>query len=249
MQKRTRIVVVAVVVAAVLVLGAVLGPIIYARSQAAAPPPLSVGDTTGTPDASSGPAADGTASPSTSPSASAGTGGTSTAELDGRWTVGEGSQAGYRVDEVLNGEDVTVVGRTDQVSGTAEVADGALTTAEVEVDVASIATDSDRRDGYFTGTAMRASEHPTATFTLTEPVTVPELGEDPVEVEASGELELVGQAREVTATIQVVRDREEVAASGSIDVAFEDWGIEAPDLGFVQVEDTGQVEFLVQLTR
>lgn len=243
MQKRTRTVLVAAVVAAVLVLGAVIGPIVYARSQDAAPPRLSVGDTTTDPAATPGPGA------TTSPSAAAGTDGTSTAELDGSWTVGDGSQAGYRVEEVLNGEDVTVVGRTDQVTGTAEVVDGALTVTEVEVDVASIATDSDRRDGYFTGTAMRASQHPTATFTLTEPVTVPELGADPVQVEASGELELVGQSREVSATIEVVRDGEGVAASGSIDVTFEDWGIEAPDLGFVQVEDTGQVEFLVQLTR
>ncbi|SDD49082.1 YceI family protein [Auraticoccus monumenti] len=247
MQKRTRtVVVVAAAVAVVLVLGAVIGPIVYARSQDAAPPPLSVGDATSR---TAEPAATPGAGSTSSPSPSGGSEGTATAELDGRWTVGDGSQAGYRVDEVLNGEDVTVVGRTDQVTGTAEVADGALTAAVVEVDVASIATDSERRDGYFTGTAMRASEHPTATFTLTEPVTVPELGEDPVQVEADGELELVGQAREVTATIEVVRDGEDVAASGSIDVTFEDWGIEAPNLGFVQVEDTGQVEFLVQLTR
>nr|WP_231747445.1 YceI family protein [Auraticoccus cholistanensis] len=235
-------------VAVVVVLAVVLGPILYARSQDAAPAPLSVDDL------ATSPSAPESVDPPTPGSETAGTGTSDpqnpgTGDLDGRWTVSDGSQAGYRVDEVLNGEDVTVVGRTDDVTGTAEVADGALTSAVVEVDVATVATDSDRRDSYFTGTAMRVSEHPTATFRLTEPVSVPALGEEPVEVQARGELELVGVSREVVADIQVVRDGEAVAASGSVDVTFANWGIDAPDLGFVQVEESGQVEFLVRLTR
>jgi hypothetical protein len=39
-----------------------------------------------------------------------------------------------------------------------------------------------------------------------------------------------------------------VDASGSIPLAFADLGIEAPDLGFVSVEDQGSVEFLLRLT-
>ena len=39
-----------------------------------------------------------------------------------------------------------------------------------------------------------------------------------------------------------------VDASGSIPLTFADFGIEAPDLGFVSVEDQGSVEFLLHLT-
>ncbi|NKZ93717.1 hypothetical protein GS966_28700 [Rhodococcus hoagii] len=56
--------------------------------------------------------------------------------------------------EILNGARVTVVGTTDQVSGNATVADQKLTSAEVVVQVAGIATDNARRDGQFRGNVM-----------------------------------------------------------------------------------------------
>ena len=40
-----------------------------------------------------------------------------------------------------------------------------------------------------------------------------------------------------------------VDVSGSIPVAFADYGIQAPHLGFVRVEDQGAVEFLLHLAR
>ena len=46
------------------------------------------------------------------------------AATDGTWTVADGSSAGYRVDEVLNGAAVTVAGTTDQVDGTLVVEGG-----------------------------------------------------------------------------------------------------------------------------
>lgn len=237
-KKRALIAIVSGVV--VVILAAIIGPIIYARTQSAAPPPLSV---TNSPTASPTGGAD--TSPSPSGSNTAG----STATDDGTWKVADGSEAGYRVDEVLNGQDVTVVGRTDKVSGTVEISADQLTAAEIEVDVASVATDTDRRDAYFRSTAMRTDEHPTATFTLTEPVELPEIGADAVKVKATGDLELTGESRPVTATIEVVRSGGTVRASGSVDVTFADWGIEAPNLGFVKVEDKGQIEFLVALAR
>jgi hypothetical protein len=36
--------------------------------------------------------------------------------------------------------------------------------------------------------------------------------------------------------------------SGSIPVTFSDYGVEAPSLGFVSVQDKGTVEFLVKAT-
>ena len=91
-------------------------------------------------------------------------------ELTGDWAIGAGSTAGYRLDEVLNGTDVTVVGSTDQVSGTVTVDGEAVTAATVTVDVASIATDSGNRDQYFRTVALETEQFPTATFTLTEPI-------------------------------------------------------------------------------
>lgn len=243
-SKKKRILIAVLSGVVVVILAAIIGPIVYARTQSAAPPPLSV---TSSPSASPTSSATDGAGTSTSPTASDTA--DRTASDDGIWKVADGSEAGYRVDEVLNGQDVTVVGRTDEVSGTVEISADQLTEAEIEVDVASVATDTDRRDAYFRETAMRTDDHPTATFTLTQPVELPEIGGDAVKVKATGDLELAGESRPVTAAIEVVRSGGTVRASGSVDVTFADWGIQAPNLGFVKVEDTGQIEFLVELER
>lgn len=65
-----------------------------------------------------------------------------TSDLSGEWQIGTGSTAGYRVAEVLNGTDVTVVGKTEDVTGSITVDGSTLSAATVKVDVASIATDA-----------------------------------------------------------------------------------------------------------
>jgi polyisoprenoid-binding protein YceI len=168
-------------------------------------------------------------------------------DTDGTWNVSPGSSAGYRVDEVLNGADVTVAGTTDQVTGSVVVQDGDMASAEVTVDVASIRTDIGQRDSYFRGNVMDAGTHPTATFTVRGPVDLPELSGTPVTVPVTGDLTLRGTTRQVQADLAVVRTAEGVDVSGAVPVVFADFGITAPDLGFVRVEDRGQIEFLLRL--
>jgi polyisoprenoid-binding protein YceI len=170
------------------------------------------------------------------------------ADTDGSWTVSDGSTAGYRVDEVLNGADVTVAGTTEEVTGSVVIEDDTLASAEVTVDVASVTTDSGRRDAYFRDTVMDVGQHPSATFVVTEPVGLPELTGTPATVPVTGELTLAGETREVRADLSVVRTPEGADVSGSIPVTFADHGIEAPNLGFVRVEDQGSIEFLLHLT-
>jgi polyisoprenoid-binding protein YceI len=184
------------------------------------------------------------------PSASAGTA-SPIAEFDGAWRVAPGSYAGYRVDEVLNGTDVTVVGRTDEVSGRVEVRDLAVTSAEITVDVASIATDQPNRDAYFRDNALEVAEHPTATFRLTEPVSAasePEPG-DQAMVKVAGELTLHGVTRPVTAEVDASFDGGAARVAGTIPITFADFEVEAPSLGFVSVEPEGAVEFLLVLQK
>ncbi|ROP78061.1 MULTISPECIES: YceI family protein [unclassified Frigoribacterium] len=172
-----------------------------------------------------------------------------TSDLSGAWTVGDGSTAGYRVDEVLNGTDVTVVGTTDQVTGTVTVEGDSVTAATIDVDVASIATDSGNRDGYFRDDAMEASTYPTATFVLTQPIDAGVPADGDVEtVEATGDLTMHGVTQSVTVSLQAALSGDGVQISGSVPVTFSDYGVEAPSFGFVQVEDSGTVEFLVSAT-
>ncbi|MCW2288898.1 polyisoprenoid-binding protein YceI [Leucobacter luti] len=172
------------------------------------------------------------------------------ATLAGEWQVGADSEAGYRVNEVLNGTDVTVTGRTPEVTGTFQIgADGlTLEEATLSVDVASISTDSAQRDSYFRDQALRASEFPDATFVLTEPVTLksaPGSGET-VRATATGDLTIAGETRSTTADVEVRSDGTTAEIAGSIPITFADFGVTAPNLGFVSVEPDGFVEF--QLT-
>lgn len=169
----------------------------------------------------------------------------SASTFSGTASVSDGSVAGYQVDEVLQGEDVTVRGSTDQVSGELTVADGTLTEATIEVDVASIATDQDQRDEYFRGEALQTDEFPTAVFTLTEPVAL-EPGAETVDLVGDFEIHGVTQSAEITADVAV--DGDELQVSGAVPIVFEDYGVTAPDLGFVSVEPEGSVEFALVLT-
>ncbi|MFF2495452.1 YceI family protein [Agromyces sp. NPDC058064] len=234
MQKRTKIIT-ASILAGVLALGAtaaIAGPLIYRD--------LVVGEADAAPSVTARPTETSAADDSAAP-----------ADLSGEWAVADGSFAGYRVDEVLNGTDVTVTGRTEQVTGELAVDGLTLTAASFTVDVASIATDSGNRDDYFRSNAMRVDQYPTASFVLTEPITVdtaPAAGEVQ-QVTATGELELAGVTRAVTVELEAVLNGAGGQVAGSIPITFADFGVEAPDLGFVSVEPDGFVEFSLELER
>lgn len=181
------------------------------------------------------------------PSLSASAAPAETSESSGTWTVADGSYAGYRVDEVLRGEDVTVTGRTEDVTGEVTLAEGEVTEASIEVKVATIATDSGNRDGYFRENAIEAEEFPTATFELTEPAA---LTDGATEVELVGDLTVHGETKTVTVDAEVGGDgARELQVVGSVPIVFSDFDVDAPDLGFVRVEESGSVEFSLALVK
>ncbi|AEG45596.1 YceI family protein [Isoptericola variabilis] len=169
-----------------------------------------------------------------------------TAGLDGVWVVADGSFAGYRVHEVLRGEDVTVTGRTEEVTGSVTIADGTLTDAEVVVDIESVRTDEPPRDAYFRGTVMEVGTYPTATFVLTEPAPL-EPGQTAVEL--TGDLTIRDVTREVTVDAEVATTDDGAHVVGSVPLTFADYGVEAPALAFVRVDGEGSIEFSLRLER
>jgi polyisoprenoid-binding protein YceI len=167
--------------------------------------------------------------------------------LDGTWAITtDGAAAGYRVDEVLNGQNVTVTGRTDQVTGALTVAGGELTEGTVSVDLASVATDSGQRDNQFRGgNIMDVDTFPTADFAITDPVPLGGLDVgSTISVNLVGTMTIKGTAQDVTIPATVQRTAEDsVTVTGSLDVTWSDYGVQAPNLGFVSVEDAGTIEF------
>ncbi|MEZ0494562.1 YceI family protein [Kineococcus sp. TBRC 1896] len=225
-RRRRRLWIGLAVLVVVLLVAAVAGPRIYAQVEGGrAAAPLA---TAGSAPTATGPATDAT--------------------LDGSWTVADGGTAGYRVEEVLNGQDVTVTGRTDQVTGDLTVDGGRLTAGTVSVDLASVTTDSGARDGRFRSSSiMDVERYPTADFTVTSPVPLGGLDVgSTIAVQLTGTLTLKGTTRDVTAPATVERTAERaVTVTGSLPVTWSDYGVQAPDLGFVSVQDAGTVEFSV----
>jgi polyisoprenoid-binding protein YceI len=229
-------------VVAVVAAGAIGGPLVYAALEEDAAPARTVQVQPDAATSSSSVPSSGAPSSSVAPTPDV-------AALDGTWAIAADSSAGYRVDEVLNGADVTVAGTTDQVTGQVVITGGDLADADVTVDVASITTDTARRDGYFRDNVMDVAANPTATFSVTETADLPELTGTPVTVPVTGELTLAGVTKPVQTEISVVRTAEGVDVSGAVPVTFGDYGIDAPNLGFVRVDDQGQVEFFLHLTK
>ena len=183
--------------------------------------------------------------PAASPSGPASTTATS---LAGTWQVAAGSQAGYRVKEVLLGQDNTAVGRTSRIAGDLVIRGSTVTAASFRVPVASIRSDSSQRDAQFDGRIMEVASFPVGSFTLTRPISlapVPAAGAVG-QYTATGKLTLHGHTRQVTFGLQAEQTGSKIKISGSVPVTFADYGIGNPSFGsFVTTDDHGVLEFLL----
>lgn len=182
-------------------------------------------------------------------------GGTTTAgelgPVAGTWTASRGSEAGYRVKEILFGQHTTAVGRTSAVTGSLTVDGTTVTKADFSVDMTTVASDQSRRDGQFHGRIMETSTYPTATFRLTEPLELgraPDLGRR-ISARVTGDLTLHGVTKAVTFQVDTVRSTGGVQVAGSIPVVFADYAVQNPSNGVVTTEDHGELEFLLKLAR
>jgi polyisoprenoid-binding protein YceI len=170
---------------------------------------------------------------------------------DGTYAVTEGSQVGYRVDEALFGQDTTAVGRTSRVTGSLTIAGTRVTATAFTVDMASVESDKERRDGQYRGRIMDVGTYPTSTFVLASPIELGGVPADGVSVKAraTGDLTLRGVTKRVTFDVTARRTGARVEASGSIHLVFDEWGIPSPSFGPAKVEDEGELEFLLVFAR
>ena len=243
-------------VALLVVLVAVVAPFVYINLiRDDAPDPLTFDDLTTT---TAAPAVTASVTTATSPtSTAAGNAGASTTPapgeeaLDGTWVVGAGSQAGYRVKEVLFGQDTEAVGRTSDVSGELTIAGTTVTAARLVVDLTTVESDDDRRDNQFRGRIMDTDTHPEATFVLTEPIRLDALPADgeTVTVSATGQFTIRGVTNPATFELTARRNGDAIEVNGSIPIAFVDYGIPDASFGPAQVEDHGEIELLVTFVR
>ena len=120
-----------------------------------------------------------------------------------------------------------------------------ITALAVTVDMTTLTSDDDRRDGQLAERGLESASFPTATFELTQPV---ELGAAPAQgetitAEATGDLTLHGVTDEVTVPVEARWDGDSIEAVTSFTVTLADHDIEPP-AGFLvlSIADTGTVE-------
>jgi polyisoprenoid-binding protein YceI len=172
-------------------------------------------------------------------------------DVSGTWVATGDSTLGYRVQEILGGVDTEGVGRTNDVTGSITIEGTTLTAAEFTVNMASITSDSERRDSQFNTRIMDTATFPTATFVLTAPI---ELGSVPIPgtqitVTATGDLTLRGTTLPVTFEITAEYSGTSIGVFGSIPVLFADYGIPNPSNAFVSTRDNGLLEFVLAFAR
>ena len=169
--------------------------------------------------------------------------------IDGTWSIKEGSEVGYRVDESINGFDTTANGRTQSITGTMVAAGTTITEGQFTVDMTTFKSDESRRDAQFNGRVMDTETYPTSTFVLTAPIdfgTIPADG-GTVNTTATGDLTLHGTTKSVTFDVQGTFKNRLIGVLGQIPVVFADWDIPAPSTGTISTEDNGLLEFVLVL--
>ena len=167
------------------------------------------------------------------------------ASIDGTWTVGTGSLAGYRVREDFLGQGQSLVGRTTAVVGKVVIAHGEVSSASFSVELTTVKANGKLQPQF--AAALGTARFPDATFTLSTPV-VP--GPAPVinkafKVNATGRLAMHGTTQRVSFEVTARYDGAVLEEAGSVPVVLSNWGIKAPAL----IEDNGAVEFFLVMHR
>jgi polyisoprenoid-binding protein YceI len=229
--------------AAVLVVAVVGGPFVYIHFISGnAPAPFSVRSSTSA-----------TPGSSTAGGQAAGSGNTAVTakSIAGTWKTARGSQVGYRVKEVLFGQDNIAVGRTSDVAGHLTIQGTKVTAGTFTVQMATIKSDQSERDVQFNGRIMETSTYPTGKLTLTTQISLAPLPAVGVAktYTAHGNLTLHGSTKPVTFKLTAERTPTGIETSGSIPVLFSKWGIENPSFGAISTQNNGLLEFLLALRK
>ena len=170
---------------------------------------------------------------------------------DGEWAVVSDSVVGYRVKEILFGQDTEGVGRTSAVTGSLVIANTEVTSAEFSVDMTSLISDSSRRDRQVNNRILDTATYPTATFALNDPIALtPEaLAGSDLTVNTTGTLTLRGVTKDIPVTLVARLVDNVIEVNGTIEIVFAEWQIPDPSVTAIVVEDRGLLEFLIRFSR
>lgn len=182
---------------------------------------------------------------------------------DGSWTIveSENTFAGFRITEQFaGGIDNTAVMHSPTVTGSLQVDGTTIDGVTIEVDLTALESkDSvppgvpgvENRVGQMRGDGLETDSFPTASFALTEPITLDAepTADQAITASAIGDLTVHGETRSVTIPIEARWSGDLIDVAGSMEVALADYGMTPPSRGFVSVADSGTLEFQLVFER
>jgi polyisoprenoid-binding protein YceI len=192
-----------------------------------------------------------TSTSSGSAASSAGTGGAGQ-QLNGTWNVGPGSVVGYRVGEVLIGQNSTAVGRTEKVWGSLTVNGGSVTKGTFTVNMATVTSDQSERNAQFDGRIMDVTTYPTAEFVMAKPISLGTglVTGDVKRYPATGRLTMHGVTKPINFNVSMELSGDGAYVLAEIPIVFANWDISNPSIGgFVTTQNSGTLEVLLHLVR
>ncbi len=178
-----------------------------------------------------------------------GSGTAAAATVDGVWNAGAGSIAGWRLQQIVIGQQSTLVGRTGKVWGSLTVSGGSVSQGTFGVDMTAATSGLSKTSQR---SVFDVSAYPTATLTLTSPIEVGTIPTDgtAVRLPASGDLTLHGVTRPVTFTVSAERAGSGIDVLADISFPFADWNISVQGVPWLaDLQSPGTIEVLLDLTQ
>jgi polyisoprenoid-binding protein YceI len=187
---------------------------------------------------------------------------TASGDLTGSWTVGSGSQVGYRATEQFVGQSSTheAVARTSAVTGGLKVQQAASGLEATDLNFAAqvgqlqsidqvAGYNVSQRDRIVNGT-LSVQRYPEASFKAQSVALPAGLTEgQQVTVNVPGQLTIHGETRDVTIAVQVQVSGSQAQVAGSIPVAMTDYGVNPPQVPITKVDPNIKIEFQLVLTK
>lgn len=168
-----------------------------------------------------------------------------------------GNQARYRVREQLVGVDLPndAVGTTTQITGSIlAYADGRIVrdSSRIIVNVTTLKSDKDRRDGFIQRRTMETEKYPTVEFVPTSARgfkgPLPASGQ--VKFELLGDLTVHGNTRPAVWQVTAQAEGQDVTGTAVTAFTFKDAGLDQPRVPVVlSVADTIKLEYDFRFTR
>jgi deazaflavin-dependent oxidoreductase (nitroreductase family) len=171
--------------------------------------------------------------------------------LTGDWQPEAGSRAGFRIPETVLLASNDVVGRTTQLTGTAQLTSTQITHITIRVDLRTITINGKHQPAL--ATSLDTARYPTATFALTQPIELSPSFADgrKASLTAGGQLALHGTTEPVSVALTARRSGNVIDLAGSTRVLLARWHVARP-AGFGplgSLADHATAEFLIVLHR